>query len=263
MKALRSATIPLSILLSISILAIAASAQAVDLDPAQYYLLSLGSLTTDVQTLAQSATDAGWIVLISPHEELEESQLEGTIFEPLALPPADQSLVVLDGGQFYLRHVGASYTYAVRPVAGAYELAISPHETVTIADVLADVLSELASFGVTGMELDLEMQAYPRNSLKGPAPPEGLQIDSSVYGLVVAEDWFAYAQAKGFLLVGLHIEIVAEFLPDHEIPAEFAPYVIEQTDVLAKLLLPVGQLPLLAASDEIGYVRLPYRPVVP
>jgi hypothetical protein len=43
----------------------------------------------------------------------------------------------------------------------------------------------------------------------------------------------------------------------------FAVYVIEETDLLVKLLLPIDQLLTLAQSSSIGYVRMAYQPSIP
>ncbi|MDD5264734.1 MAG: hypothetical protein PHU43_07835, partial [Candidatus Bipolaricaulis sp.] len=91
----------------------------------------------------------------------------------------------------------------------------------------------------------------------------GVALDSVLYDLVVAEDWFAYASAKGIALVGLSIEVVAEKVAGAAFPEGFMPYVVSETERLTKLVLPIDRLVALAKESTIGYVRMPLSPVAP
>ena len=169
------------------------------------------------------------------------------------------------GGRCPYRHIGHCHgrDVPVRPAADGYELMISPSEDVAIADTLTSLLMSLQEIGVLGNSVDLEYAAFAKSDLKGPAPPAGASIDSVLYQLVVAEDWFAFAAANSLALTGLRVDVVAEKLPDGVLPEAFAAYVYEETDQLAKLLVPIDMLVTLASAEAVGYVRPPYQPAAP
>ena len=91
----------------------------------------------------------------------------------------------------------------------------------------------------------------------------GRPLESTLYGLTVAEDWGAYARVKGITLVGLRADVVVEKLPGQVLPEEFRAFLVTETEQLAKLLLPVDLMVALAKSSAVGYVRLPYQPAIP
>jgi hypothetical protein len=116
------------------------------------------------------------------------------------------------------------------------------------------------------MDVDLDgYRTFARNALKGPAAPQDLaaKLDYVLYGLGIAEDWFAYASQKGLALLGLHIEVVVEKIPGGTLPATFSADILAETSTVASLVVPVDQLASLARSTGVGYVRLPYVPVAP
>jgi hypothetical protein len=116
------------------------------------------------------------------------------------------------------------------------------------------------------MDVDVDgYRTFARSALKGPAAPQDLaaKLDYALYGLGVAEDWFAYASQKGLALLGLRIEVVVEKTPGGILPATFSADMISETNTVASLVVPVDQLVSLARSTGVGYVRLPYVPVVP
>lgn len=133
-----------------------------------------------------------------------------------------------------------------------------------MTDALTSVIAELQAFGLFVTEFNLlDDSGFPKDALKGPAPPQGARMDSDLYWLTVAEDWFAFAAQKALSLTGLRVEVFAETFPTEQVPAEFGEYVVDETEQGAKLLLPVDRLVALASSDSIGYVRQLYRPAVP
>ena len=146
---------------------------------------------------------------------------------------------------------------------GPFHDIVDPQQDLPIPVVLDPVLVSLRSMGILGDELSLNIQAYAKDDLKGPPPPTGAAIDSSLYGLLIARDWFGDAAAKGLTLVGLRVEVVAEILPGASLEEAFAPYVVEGSEGLAKLSLPIDLLLALARSSTVGYVRPPYHPSVP
>ena len=256
-----------AILALVAALAVAAAGGAVTLDPQMYYCFSVGNLAVGIQTLSVAAADGGFDVLA--YSDNTVSVLHGTQTASgnvqQVLLSSDRLLVV-DGDRFYLRVNGATLSYAIRPASLGLELIISPKGSIDLFEALTSVLVELQDVGIAGMDVDVDAyRTFTRNALKGPAAPQDLaaKLDYALYGLGVAEDWFAYASQKGLALLGLHIEVVVEKIPGGTLPATFSADMISETSTVASLVVPVDQLVSLARSTGVGYVRLPYVPVVP
>ncbi len=246
---------------------IAASGGAVTLDPQSYYCFAVSDFAIGVQTLSAAAAAAGFVVLTYSDNSVSVVSGAGSPTENVSqmLLSADR-LLVLDGDRFYLRVAESTLTYAIRPASAGLELVVSPKASIDLSDALTTILVELQDLGVGGIDIALDgVRTVTRNPLKGPAEPQDLaaKLDYALYGLVVAEDWFAYASEKGLALLGLHIEVVAEKTPDGAIAQEFRGNVISESTGLADLIVPVDQLVALARSSGVGYVRLPYVPVAP
>ena len=219
-----------------------------------YYLISIGTIDTPIESLIQTGQEKGFSVAGSyagvPLTEDPEEALQTA-----------PSLLYVDESWFLLRVIGEDFDYTVRPTGEGYELVLVPHKDLPLGETVATVLSDLQEMGVVGSEVDMGLpEPYAKESEKGPRPPEGVAIDSSLYGLSVAVNWFAEASRLGIDRVGLRVEVVAEKLPGGTIPEAFAPFIESESEELAKLLLPIWQLTALARSGAIGYVRPPYRP---
>ena len=229
-----------------------------------YYILSMGQVNVDTDALAESLQGRDFTVILYDGDTARVYRgpdLATDVSVQGAL--ADEAVLVVDGDRFCLRVAGSQFAYAVRPAAGGYELVVSPSQDVTIADALASILMSLQEMSVVGDSVDLEFAAFAKNDLKGPPPPAGASIDSILYRLVVSEDWFAFAAANSLALTGLRVNVVVEKLPEGSLPEAFATYAYEETEQLAKLLVPVDRLVALASAESIGYVRPPYQPAVP
>ena len=255
-----------SVVMALAVLALAQFAswtQTTEFDPDSYYILSLGATDVDVDSLIQTAHASAFSVALFTGSAYEiywgGMPIEVAFDEVLA----DPSVLVVDGDRFRLRVADAAYSYTVRPSESGYELVIAPAVRMPVVDTLQTILLSLQDLGIVGTDLSMEFRSYDRSSIKGPPPPEGVAIDSVLYDLVVAEDWFAEAAANAITMAGLRVEVVAEKVSDAQIPQGFALYVVSETETSAKLLMPIEQLVLLARSEGIGYVRLPYRPAVP
>ena len=228
-----------------------------------YYILSLGGLTADVPSVVAAAQTNGFTVI--RYEGDFVTAYRGTTETAEAISDLQDSdkLLIVDNERIYMRVKESAYTYTLRPSASGYELVIAPQEALPIVETLTDTLNALQGMGLVGTEVDLGFQAFSKSDLKGPPPPEAARIDSDLYWLTVAEDWFAFATQKGFSLTGLRVEIVAEKLPGGGIPSEFSAYLLSETETAAKLLLPIDALVRLAESAGVGLVRPPYRPAAP
>ena len=228
-----------------------------------YYIFPLGEMSVDLSTLMQTAQSAGYSVIQYDGDtaSVYRGSEAATVDVETAL--ADESVLVVDGDRFHLCETGESYAFTVRPAEVGYELVINPTQDLSFNDTLASVLMALQQIGILGNEVNLEFASFAKADLKGPAPPVGVAIESTLYGLTVAEDWFAYAPSIGLTQIGLRVEIVAEKVPGGVLDAEFVDYVVEEAESLVKLLLPIDKLLPLAKSSSIGYVRIAYQPAVP
>jgi hypothetical protein len=232
-----------------------------------YYSFSVGNIAVGIQTLSVAATEAGFDVLAYSDNTvsvLHSTQTASGNVQQVLL--SSDRLLVVDGDRFYLRVNSAPLSYALRPASVGVELIVSPKGSIDLFEALTSVLVELQDVGIAGMDVDLDgYRAFTRSALKGPAAPQDLaaKLDYALYGLMVAEDWFAYASQKGLALLGLHIEVVVEKVPGGTLPATLSADIVSETITMASLVVPVDQLVSLARSTGVGYVRLPYIPVAP
>ncbi len=228
--------------------------------PGNYYLISIGAVAGEVTSLVQTGQAKGFTVIVLNDDEISayrgteqtqevESDLIGT-----------PSLLYVDGGRFLLRVQGDEFDYEVRPGAKGYDLVLIPHEDMTASDLVTNVLAPLQEMGVVGDEVDMEYSTFILNPEKSEAPPAGVAIDSKLYNLMIAPDWLAAAARMNLARTGLRVSAIAEKVPAGAVPEQFAPYVVSETETLAKLLLPIEDLVSLASDTAIGYVRPPYQP---
>ncbi len=226
-----------------------------------YYLISIGTITTPIESLIQTAQGIGFTVIIRSGNDVIAYRGNELTEEPEEVLLAAPSLLYIDGDRFLLRVVGEKFDYTVRPGADGYELVLVPHLDLPKWETLRFVIDSLLEMGVFDAEVEMQLPvSFQKDAEKGPVPPVGVAIDSSLYGLTVAADWFADAAAKGITRIGLRVEVVAEKIPGEAIPEAFIPYIESETEKLAMLLLPIDRIVELARSASIGYVRPPYRP---
>ncbi|MBU1049858.1 hypothetical protein KKG90_07550 [Candidatus Bipolaricaulota bacterium] len=256
-----------TLLFALLVFALAVTAYGADMPTSfsdtHYYILSLGSMTLDLPALVQTAQAAG-LSTIQFTEDVASVNRDGVeTNDAVSVALTDAAILLVDSERFYLRQATDTYTFTVRPAEVGYELVINPSVELSITETLTAVLTELQQMGILGNEVNLDFASFAKADLKGPASPLGTPLDSTLYGLVVAEDWFAYANTKAITQVGLRVEVVAEKIPGGALATEFAEYVIDESESLVQLLLPIDRLVALAQSTSIGYVRLAYQPSVP
>jgi len=225
-----------------------------------YYLVSIGSPTSSIQALIERSQDEGFAIVVHGDDPVTTYRGSEPSVEPEAALLSAPMLLVVDGERFLLRVRETTFTYEMRPGSTGYDLVLVPGEELPTAETLQSVLLALQERGLIGSSLEMTFRSYPKNPEKPPLPPQGVAIDSALYALEVAADWFATAPIAGVSLDGLSAEVVVEKLPGMEIPAAFASMVISETDELAKLLVPIHDLTELARSPSVGYLRAPYRP---
>jgi hypothetical protein len=251
----------------VAALGVTAAGSTVMLNPQAYYTFSVGYLAASAQTLSGTAAAGGLDVLIYSGDTVPvlHSTQTGSVDVQQMLLSSDRLLVV-DGDRFYLRMAGALLSYELRPGCEGIELIVSSRESIDLIEALTQIMGELETVGIGGMDVDLGgYRTVVRNPFKGPAAPAEVaaKLDYTLYGLLVSEDWFVYAHEKGLALLGLRIEVVVEKTPGSDLPAAFAGNTVSETAELASLVVPVDRLVSLALSNGVGYVRLPYVPVVP
>jgi hypothetical protein len=227
-----------------------------------YYLFTLGGAAVDLASLSDAAEAAGFTVIRydGGHASARAGGLPAT--EPVDVLLARDHLLVIDSSRFLLRVVGEAFTYAVRTASNGLELVFSPHADQAM-DTVVSVLLDLQQLGAIGDEVDFGFRSFAKDALKGPEPPSGVRIESDLYWLTIAEDWYAFAAVHDLSLVGLRVEVVAELLPGAGLPDAFAAYVVSESESLARLDLPIDQLVALASSEGVDLVRKPYEPVAP
>ncbi len=232
-----------------------------DLLQTNYYVISIGELKGSLDSLIQTAQGDQFTVIVISDETATSYRGSEATEEPEAVLLDAGSLLYVDQSLFLLQITGEDLDYVVRPAGVGYALLLIPHRDLPQGETLIFVLNELLQMGIVGEELQMEWEgAFPKKADKAPKPPDGVAIDSALYGLAVAADWFSSAASQGLTRVGLRVEVVAEKLPGETIPAAFQSYIVSETEELAKLLVPIHRLVELARSSAIGYVRPPYQP---
>lgn len=116
---------------------------------------------------------------------------------------------------------------------------------------LADTLGLLPKY----CALEFEQRAVP---LKLPRSPEGVRLDSVLWGLVNHPDWLEFSRNHGLEREGLRVRVVAEL--EGELDEQFEPYVHSSTQRLAELLIPIPYLPELGRDPAVRTVRPPHTP---
>ncbi len=232
-----------------------------DLLQTNYYVISIGEPKGSLDLLIQTAQGDQFTVIVISGETATSYRGSEATEEPEAVLLDADSLLYVDQSLFLLQIAGEDLDYVVRPTEGGYALLLIPHRDLPQGETLISVLNELQQMGIVGEEVQMEwVDAFPKKADKAPKPPEGVAIDSDLYGLAVAADWFSTAASRGLTRVGLRVEVVAEKLPGETIPAAYQSYIVSETEELAKLLVPIHRLVGLAKSSAIGYVRPPYQP---
>ena len=232
-----------------------------DLLQTNYYVISIGELKGSLDLLIQTAKENGFAVIEVRGEEITSYRGSEPTEEPEEALLKMDSLLYADNGWLLFRASGKDLDYVVRPAEVGYALLLIPHRDLPQGETLISVLNELQQMGIVGEEVQMEwVDAFPNKAEKAPKPPDGVAIDSDLYGLAIAADWFTTAASLGLTRVGLRVEVVAEKLPGETIPAAFQSYIVSETEELAKLLVPIHRLVGLAKSSAIGYIRPPYQP---
>ena len=241
-------------------LSVGAAAEEVLFYRGNYYLISIGAVSSEVTSVIQTGQEKGFAVIVLDMNGLSAYQGTEQTQESESDLIGAPSLLYMDGERLLLRVQGDEFDYEVRPGEKGYDLVLVPHQDMTASDFVSYVLVPLQQMGIVGEEVDMEYRMFVLNPDKSEAPPAGVAIDSDLYNLMIAPDWFTAAEEMNLARTGLCVSVVAEKVPTGAIPESLKLYVVSETDALAKLLLPIEDLLSLASDSAIGYLRPPYKP---
>lgn len=232
--------------------------------PEEYYVIPVGEIDISVATSVESARNLDYTVLIQEVDGLAAWRGSTLTDEEEAVLLQQSSVIYVDGGSVLVQVQTASYGFVLRPAEEGYELVVTPSETIDAGSALVEILLSLSRIGITPGSISLDpARSFSQSDLKGPPTPEGVALESSLYHLVISADWFAAATTGGVQRIGLRVSVVAEKSAGNLIPEMYREFIVEETDRLVELLLPIHMLVPLARSASVTYVRLPYQPVVP
>ncbi len=203
----------------------------------------------------QTGTDVTYFKGMTPCSACDPSQ-EATFFVPPWL--------VVDRQWFWLHRDEPGWILHLRPSGeqtGSYEMIVSPKlpKTELTSDDLEGIVGVLAPFGLLPQTPSLTLEPYIVPAK--PAPPEGVRLDSVLYGLVLAPDWTLYARERGIERSGLRVRVVIERSAPGALPSPAWELVIEAESegfIRAQALIP--RLVELARDPAVGFVRPPTRP---
>ena len=175
----------------------------------QYYVISIGAIGISLESLIQNAKDGELVVIVASDERVVSYRGSNPTDESEEILLDADSLLYVDHSWFLLQMAGQDLDYVVRPAEVGYTLLLSPRRDLPQADTLLAVLGELQQIGIVGEEVEMEWGgAFPKETDKSPEPPGGVAIDSNLYALAMAEDWFAAAASLDLTRVGLHVEVM-------------------------------------------------------
>jgi hypothetical protein len=256
-----AAAVVFSLVSALAAVGVTACSQA-DLVATQYYVSPLlGVAAIPLVTVTERAQSSGYATILRHGADVVAFRGGKRTDETEETLLGASSLLYVDGEFVLVRVTGPDLDYVVRPGELGYDLLLIPHHDLALGQSLPPVLTELQRLGVLGAGLNLAFTPFPQAPEKTPPAPQGARLDSLLYGLVLSDDWFSYSTKTGLARVGLRVEVVAEKVAGATLPEAYRTYVTEETEQLAKLLLPIHLLVGLASTEGVSYVRPPYQPV--
>ena len=225
--------------------------------------------STDVLSLIQTAQGLDYWIRIQTG--LDVTYLKGVMLcaacntaqeEQFFTPPQ----LYVDGQSYWLRMDDLNWRVNLRPsstVPMSYELIVSPklsREELTAED-LREIASLLRPFVNTPIEsLSFEPLLPPSK----PEPPEGVKMDSVLYGLTLSPDWKDYATTNGIELSGLRAAVIVELSSaDAELSAGLNLVIEAQSSGQLRAQALIHRLADLSRDPAANFVRLPNRPQPP
>lgn len=174
----------------------------------------------------------------------------------------------VDGQDLWIRLDEPDWRLNLRPShesSAGYELIVSPKlpKVELDSEILSAIGEALGPFGLLPAQTD-SLSFEPLIPVAKPAPPEGVRLDSTLYGLMLAPDWADYASKRGIELSGLRAVVLIELASAEAEPPEGLDLVIEARSAqLIRAQALIHRLAELAQQSTVVFVRLPSRPQPP
>ncbi len=174
----------------------------------------------------------------------------------------------VDGQNFWIRLDEPNWRLNLRPspdVPMGYELIVSPNvpKSELSSEDVSEILSTFSPLGVLPTQTG-SLKFEPLIPSSKAAPPEGVRLDSVLYGLMLAPDWKDYASTNQIELSGLRAVVIVELnSPDAELPEGLNLVIESRSGGLVRAQALIHRLADLARDPAVTFVRLPSRPQPP
>lgn len=233
----------------------------------RYYRVLLSITGLDLVAVIEAAKQAGFSVRIA--EGTRVSYFIGTTPCPDCTPENERTRLgfpqlYVDGRLLWLRAEEALSKYNLRPLGDGYELIVAPKTTVSASAILGEIgvrLVQLKLLREPTLPLNVEQLSVVPGS-KLPKPPDGVRLDSLLYGLMLMPDWYDFALQNRLELWGLRVRVIVELIspeaqlsPGHDLIIE-----ARSPSGLMRVLVPIHQLAILASDPAVKLVRPPFQP---
>ncbi len=238
---------------------------------AHAYRAALPAAAYDINRLVASAQQAGFSIRLYDGKTL--SYYQGTTLCTSCTVAQDREFMsrvpalYVDGGLFLLRIVTPLYRYTVRPSPtdiGQYEIAIQPMSNIGGFTATTEILQKLVELDVistTAIQVTLEeMTVLPGTKL--PKVPDGIKLDSALYGLSLMPDWHEFASTQQIDMWGLRVRTVIELNSATAELSQAYNIIIEarSSSGLVRALIPVHSLSEVARDPAIKIIRPQFIP---
>ncbi len=233
----------------------------------RYYRVSLSLSDPVIAAVIEAAKQAGFSVRIA--EGTRVSYFIGTIPCIDCTPENERTRLVfpqlfVDDALFWMRAEESLARYNVRPALGGYELIIAPKVTASATAILGEIgirLVQLKLLRDPALPLNVEQLSIVPGS-KLPKPPDGVRLDSLLYGLMLMPDWYDFATQNRLELWGLRVRVILELVSPNAQLALGHNLIIEARSPsgLMRVLVPIHQLATLASDPAVKLVRPPFQP---
>lgn len=234
----------------------------------RYYRVALALSAPELAAVIEAAKQAGFSVRIA--EGTRVSYFIGMIPCTDCTPENERTRLVfpqlfVDGALLWLRAEEAFSKYNVRPALGmGYELTIAPKVTVSASVALGEIGARLVQLQLLrdpALPLNVEQLSIVPG-VKLPKPPDGVRLDSLLYGLMLMPDWYDFAAQNRLELWGLRVRVIVELISSDAQLALGHNLIIEARSPsgLMRVLVPIHQLTALASDPAVKLVRPPFQP---
>jgi len=224
---------------------------------------------TDILSVIQTAQGLDYWIRIQTG--LDVTYMKGFMLCTACNPMQEEQFftppqLYVDGQSYWLRLDDANWQVNLRPSSTApmnYELIVSPK--LSREELKAEDLREIASMVRPFVSIQTESLSFePLLPPTKPEPPEGVKLDSVLYGLTLSPDWRDYASVNGIELWGLRAVVIVELnSTDAELPESLNLVIEARGSGQVRAQAFIHRLVDLARDRAVSFVRLPSRPQPP